>query len=634
MRARNVTQKLDTCRRLTLLRDLVFFVFFYLYFAIEIDLRLLYHCGGLIDNFPAFYRGWDFFRGFLTYPGGIIEYLSDLLVQSFYYSWLGAVVVTGQAWAICLCADYAIRSFGISGWRGLRFLGPLLLLAIYSQYAFHFPTTMGLLVALISFCLYLRFKSNGTAGSIFFFLILSTVLYIAAGGPVLLFVVLCGLYEVLLRGRHILGLAHLASGAAMPYLLGIIVYGARFHDAYFQLLPFSWRFLSRQSGRTMLSAVYSLYLFLPLVVVVLGGWRLFFRKRDRLVSSKARSGNPAGRSGGQGGIRGAVNKVLRDRNGDVFSLSFQTLVLAGITVVTLLLYRDPELRRTFRVDYFSRHRMCAEVIEIGRRSPYDYLVCHAVNRALYQTGRLGDEMFCFPQHPTSLFLTRKGTEAVWQKFDTCMDFGLVNQAENALSISVETFGERPLLLQRLAVVNMVKGNVGAARVFLKALEKVPFWSSVARGYMARLESDPDLSEDSEIQSLRNVMLHTDYVGEADTLTLLLTTNPKNRMAYMYGMAWLLLSKNLDGFVQKFNTYHHRNFSTIPRHFQEALLLSRFLKKQPADVPGQVIAEQTKIQFSEFSRAMQQHGKSMAAARAALKERFGNTYFYYYFFLGG
>ncbi|HUU18661.1 MAG TPA: DUF6057 family protein [Sedimentisphaerales bacterium] len=633
MRARNVTQKLDTWRRLTLPRELVFFVFFYLYFALEIDVRLLYHCGGLIDNFPAFYRGWDFFRGFLTYPGGIVEYLSDLLVQSFYYSWLGAIVVTGQAWAICLCTDYAIRSFGIPRWRGLRFLGPLLLLAIYSQYTFHFPTTMGLLVALISFCLYLRFTPNGITGTILLFLILSTVLYIAAGGPVLLFVVLCGLYEVLLRDQKILGLAQLASGAAMPYFLGIIAYGARFHDAYFQLLPFSWRLLSRQSGRTMLSAVYVLYLFLPLVTMVQGGWRLFLRKRDRLVSSKARSGNPAMRSRGRGGIRGAVNNVLRDRSGDVFSLSFQTLALAGITVVILLLYRDPELRKTLWVDYFSRHRMWTEVIEIGRRNPYHYLVCHAVNRALYQTGRLGDEMFCFPQHPTSLFLTRKGMKTEWQKFDTCMDLGLVNQAENALSISVEIFGERPLLLQRLAVVNMVKGNVGAARVFVRALEKVPFWSSVARGYMARLESDPDLSEDSEIQPLRKVMLHTDYVGEADTLTFLLTENPKNRMAYMYGMAWLLLSKNLDGFVQKFNTYHHRNFSTIPRHFQEALLLSRFLKKQPTDVPGQVIDEQTKTQFSEFSRAMQQHGKSVNTARAALKERFGNTYFYYYF-LGG
>ena len=103
------------------------------------------------------------------------------------------------------------------------------------------------------------------------------------------------------------------------------------------------------------------------------------------------------------------------------------------------------------------------------------------------------------------------------------------------------------------------------------------------------------------------------------------------MDYMYGMAGLLLSKNLDSFVQKFNTYHHRNFSTIPRHFQEALLLSRFLKKQPSDIPGgPIITEQVKTQFSEFSRVMQQHGKNVPAARAALKDKLGNTYFYYYF----
>ncbi|UCF17570.1 MAG: hypothetical protein JSW59_08925, partial [Phycisphaerales bacterium] len=355
--------------RLALSRGLVFFVFFYLYFAREIDVGLLYHCGGLIDNFPAFYRGWDFFRGFLTYPGGIVEYFSDLLVQSFYYSWLGAAVVTGQAWVICLCTDYVIRSFGISGWRGLRFLGPLLLLAIYSQYAFHFPTTMGLLVALVSFCLYLRFSPNGTAGIILLFLILSTVLYIAAGGPVLLFVILCGLYEIPLRGRQVLGLVQLASGAAMPYLLGTIVWGARLHDAYFQLLPFSWKLLSRQSGRTMLGAVYALYLLVPLIAVVLAIWRLFLKRRYRLISSKARSGNPARRSGGRGGIRGAVNKVLRGTRGSVFSFSLRTLVLVGVTAITLLLFRDPDLRRTLRVDYFSGHRMWTEVIEIGRRSP-------------------------------------------------------------------------------------------------------------------------------------------------------------------------------------------------------------------------------------------------------------------------
>ena len=608
MRVRNVTRKITAWRRFRLPLGPAFFVFFYVYLTFVIDLRWLYHGGGLIDNFPSFYWDGDFFRGFLTYPGGFVEYLSAFLAQSFYSSWLGVVVVTLQAWTIYLSTDYVVRVIGIPQLRGLRFFGPLLLLALYCQYAFHFPTTIGLSVTLAGFGLYMRFTPNRTAGAALFFLLLFLILYIAAGGSALLFVVLCGLYEMLLRERSVLGWVALLSGAAIPYVLGSIVYGVRLYDAYSRLLPFSWRFLSRQSGRTMLIAVYVLYLFLPLTIAFAGIGSRFIRKRSKLVSVKARSNN-------------------------VFLPALKIVVLTGLTVAMVFVFRKPGLKRSFQVDYFSRHKMWEEVIEIGRRSPYHYHVCHAVNRALYQMGRLGDEMFCFPQHPTALFLTREGTDPVWQKFDTCLELGLVNQAENALSICVETFGERPILLQRLAVVNMVKGNIGAARVFLRTLERVPFWSSVARDYLDRLENDPDLSEDDEIQLLRGVMLHTDYVGNADTLTLLLTENPENRMAYQYGMAWLLLNKNLDGFVQKFNVYHRQSVSKIPRHYQEALLLSRFIKKQSPNIPGQEISEQTKMRFSEFTRAMQQYGQKKNEARVELKEKFGNTYFYYYF-LGG
>ena len=325
--------------------------------------------------------------------------------------------------------------------------------------------------------------------------------------------------------------------------------------------------------------------------------------------------------------------MLADKSSGALGLNLQTLTLVTVTVVTVLLFRDPKLRNLFRVDYFSRHGRWAEVIEIGRRSPYHYLICHAVNRALCQTGRFGDEMFRFPQRPSALLLT--GKEAPWQKFDTCLEMGLVNQAENAMTISLEMYGERPLLLQRLATVSMAKGNVRAAGVFLRALEKVPFWRSKARQYLAQLKNDPELLQDDEIQQLRRVMLKTDYVGGADTLTLLLTENPRNRVAYEYGMASLLLSKNLDDFVKIFNRYHRLNATRIPRHYEEALLLSRVLKRQPIDVPGQKIAAQTKTQLHEFLQAVQRGGKDKSTTKSALKQalraEFGTTYFYYYFF---
>ena len=194
----------------------------------------------------------------------------------------------------------------------------------------------------------------------------------------------------------------------------------------------------------------------------------------------------------------------------------------------------------------------------------------------------------------------------------------------------EAYGERPLLLHRLATINMVKGNVGTARVFLRALAKVPFWRAVARWDLARLESDPNLSGDAEIQRWRSVMLKTDAVRDVDTLTQLLTENPANRTAYQYGMASLLLSKNLDNFVRMFDMYHQRNFARIPRHYEEALLLFEALRKQPADTPGRIVSPETRAQLQEFLQMFRQTGGDQTAPRSALRKRFGSTYFYYYF----
>ncbi len=603
--------------------SVVFFVAYYLYFAVEIEPHLLYHGAGLIDKFPVFYWGWDFFAGFTTYPGGILEYFCAFLSQLFYYSWAGAAVVTAQAWLMCLCADYVVCKLGLLRWRGLRFVGPLVLLAIYSQYTFHLPETMGLLAAMAAFCLYLRLAPGAEVRAGLWFLALSVVLYVLAGGPYLLFALLCGLAEALFRRRFWLAATQWALGAVTPLVLGVGLFAQRPHDAYFELLPLSWKIRAFTSSELMREAVWAVILFLPVTMLVLGTARVLCTE----VGSKRahRKARPFPRLEA---IRRAAEKLFGDPLRGRFGLNLRTAVLVLATAATLLLYRNPKVKTLFEVDYFSRHEQWSKVVEIGRENPYHYLVCHAVNRALFHLGKLGDEMFAFPQRPEALFLTQQ--EALWQKFDTCVDMGLVNQAENALMICIETYGERPLLLHRLARINMIKGNLATARVFLRALAKVPFWANAARADLARLDTDPGLSQDAAIQHWRSIKLAHDFVRDADTLTLLLTENPANRMAYEYGMASLLLSKNLDNFVQNAERLRPAAVSQDPRHHIEAVLLYRTLKKQPIDAPGRTIPREAKIRLHEFFQALQQHGKDKADAREALRGPFGDTYYYYYF----
>ncbi len=604
--------------------SLVFFAAFYLYVTFEIQPHLIYHGAGLIDNFPVFYKGWDFFREFTTHPGGLIEYVSAFLSQFFYYSWAGAAVITGQAWLICLCIDYAIRTVGMPRWRGLRFVAPLLLLAIYSQYTFHLPETMGLLVALVAFCLYLRLAPKGEIGAGAWLLGFSTGLYAFAGGAFLLFALLCGLVELLFRGRVRLGAFAVALGLGVPYLLGVIAFGQRPHDAYFELLPLSWKFQSYTSSELMEKAVWVMLLLLPAALLAGGIVHLLLNPTNQAKPSKKANSATKLES-----IRKSIDRLCGDSNRSRLGLDLRTALLIIATAVTLMLCRASKVRTLFEVDYFSRQGQWDKVLEIGRKTPYHYLVCHAIDRALFHTGKLGGEMFCFPQRPEALFLTQK--EALWQKFDTCMDIGMVNQAENALMICLETYGERPLLLQRLAQVNLIKGNISTAQVYLKALEKVPFWGSAARARLAQLETDPQLSQDADIQHWRSVMLRRDFVRDADTLTLLLTENPENRMAYEYGMASLLLSKKLDQFEQNVKKFRPASISANPSHYIEAILLSRALHKQPIDVPGQTIPKEAKVKLHEFFQVIQQHGTDKAAARAASEGPFGDTYYHYYFF---
>jgi len=145
-----------------LLQSFLFFILFYLYLWLYVDLRLMYHGAGIITNFPVFYKGWTFFLPFLSYPGGPLEYSGAFLSQFFYYSWAGALVVTVQAWLLSVCIDYLLKAANLPRIRWICFILPILLLVLYSRYAYYFATTMALLITLLIACLYIKMTLSRT----------------------------------------------------------------------------------------------------------------------------------------------------------------------------------------------------------------------------------------------------------------------------------------------------------------------------------------------------------------------------------------------------------------------------------------------------------------------------------------
>ncbi len=648
-----------------LLRSFIFFVSLYLYLWFFVDLRLIYHGAGVITNFPAFYKGWAFFLTFLTYPGGPLEYLSAFLSQLFYYSWAGALVVTVQAWLLSVCIDYLLKATDLpppqlrltklngGGWIG--FIPPILLLILYTQYAYHFATTLAFLTALLLACLYLKTTLSRT--SIFsylgVFLSLSVILYYLAGGAFLLFAVVCAIYELLFRSRWKTSLFYLLSAVVIPYVVGLLIFRISIVDAFCNLLPFSWKILYYAARKRAVTIVYLLYLLPPLMLLVFGLWQMlrkrlhFARRPPNLVFDKKTWGEMRGQVKSR-----TIKKPAKKERNKSFSLTakifswyrhspkirwvIESMLLLVITCIAVFLSYDGNLRTRFKVDYYAYHRMWPELLASARRNPTNPIVVHAVNRALYHTGRLGYEMFFWPQELNYLFLNDPVYKWVcWQSSDAYLDIGLINIAENALTECLEGLGDRPMVLQRLALINMVKGNIGSARIYLGALSKTLFHSKWANRYLEKIQSDPNLSTDQNIQHLRSLCLDKDYPTHSlpteEALSWLLEKNSQNRMAFEYLMACYMLDKHLGKFVKNIEHLKDFGYLELPTHYEEAALIYVFGTRKPLQLSSYKPSPQLRQRIEDFSRLLSSHGADKQAAFKDLATNFRDTYFFYYIY---
>jgi hypothetical protein len=617
-------------RRGDLIRTILLFALLYVYVWLVVRPCLIYSCA-TITNFPIFYKGWAFFLDQVSRPGGLLKYISALLSQLFYYSWAGAIVITAQAWAVSACTGWFLRAVGVPGARWWRFVPALLVLATYSQYTYHLPGILGAAFALFAACVYTSLIAilSLRSTSLVVFVILSAGVYVIAAAAFLPFAALCAIYELLRRRRHGIGLAYLVFAAIFPYVAGVLLFRVSIVDAYTDVLPLSWQIRGWPTRERMVTAVYALYLFSIAGALVGGLWRLVFARRRTEVTSAKASGPARHAKPAKGWLftlhHRAIPPVVRETIGTVL-----VLVMGGGVAAFGL---DEQQRARLEVHYYACRKSWPEVLEAARHYPVDLFVMNAVNRALWHTGRLALDMFSYPQQPDGLLLTGEDHVLVyWNKFDTQIDLGLMNAAEKNLTECMETFGEQPMILQRLAMVNLVKGTMGTARIYLGALSKTLFYSAWARGWLARLETDPTLAGDRQIQELRAQCLKEDntalFYAKEGALAALAAQDNHNRMAFEYLMAWYLQTRKVDKFVQNIGRLSEFGYTMVPPLYQEALAIYAYPRGKGAEYP---ISPDVRARFENFSRIFNQYKRDKAAAFDELAGSYRNSYLFYYIY---
>jgi hypothetical protein len=600
------------------LTSFLFFILFYLYLWLYLDIHLIYHGGGEIRYFPVFYKDWFFFKEYLSYPGGLVEYVSIFISQFFYFSWAGALIITLQALVICAFINSFLKSVNAPQLKWLRFVPPIFFLILYSQYTFYFITTMTLTVALCFVWLYIKFNFKKQSLRLIAFFILSAVLYALAGGVYIIFALLCGMYELLSKRQRQTSLVFLLSTLIIPYFEGVFIYGFSSVDAFTILTPISWKFQIYNKTDGVLF-VYGLYLFLPFVSFLLTVCRML---RVRLNLPKFIT---------------KVSEISFMRNKKI-RLIIDTGFLLLIAAAAVCFSFDSKRKALFAVDYYAFNRMWPQVLEAAKDNPNHYLVIAAVNRALYHLGHLGNTSFTLRHNPSTLLLVGEHhAQLYWYQFDIFLDLGYVNGAEHDAAEALEYYGERPQLLQRMALINMIKGNIGTARIYLGALSKILFYSKWANEYLTRIESDPALSMDRQIQYLRSLMIDREHLLEYPTIDAilleLLRKNRYNRMAFEYLMTCYILTKDLDGFVKNIDRFEDFQYPFIPRLFEEAILIISSSPSGKDLLQGKefVISGKSLQRYNSFLNFLSAFKNDKNKALGEIPDDLRDSYFFYYTF---
>ena len=114
--------------------------------------------------------------------------------------------------------------------------------------------------------------------------------------------------------------------------------------------------------------------------------------------------------------------------------------------------------------------------------------------------------------------------------------------------------------------------------------------------------------------------------------ILLETQPENRIAFDYLVAWCPLGKRLDDLCTDVGRYRKAGYAAIPTHCQEALLL---LARRGGAATDLWELEYDKATAARVERFFQDLSRYRAHKNMLdrLEARYGDTYMFYYFFVG-
>jgi hypothetical protein len=574
----------------------LFAVFSFLLIFLLFEPRLLY-----LRLQPFFAFDSAFSEYYFQFKQGYLGLISQFFLQFLFYPVTGSLILIVLLLLLAFVFRRIFMKTILSGFEGVEFIIPVFILWQLKNYSSGLETLFALLFAGIIFLGSTSQKQNSYLKGIYQFLTVYLVFKIL-GIPVAMILVLIFLlddfiYENSLRSR--------VFSFACFIFLGI--------------LSFSF------FGSKMLKVQLEQFSFSNMNVPFPGFWYFVFAiiltfllifLPEYLLQSRP---------------KGEKTRVALIR-------FFPFLLLLCFAFGFKTLFINSEKYKA-EIDFFAANSKWNKVLELKNKvGSQDRFARFQMNRALYGTGQLSENLFSVPQEwgEYSLFLNKEfSMDCMPYSSDLFYDLGFI-KASRYWMIEYQTYAPySPHSLQRLAISSLLLGEFATAKKYFTILSKSTIYKDYAKSSLQKLSKEPyilmkEYTPDN-LSIIRGDKIINIKEPDADMLQVLKFSR-KNIMAFEYLMSYYILRADLDNFYSYLPLVKSSGFySKMPISYEEVLLIYYQETKKAVNNWEYPVSRNTIERFKEFKRTLAANASDIAKQKEMLKPMFKNTFWYYLYF---
>ena len=569
---------------------IAFFIGSFLFFGIFADYVEYYQ-----EKISLFVFSSDYLKSSLTQPGSLLVYLGRFLTAFYYYPVAGAIIISLITCMIIYMISKIISILTDKKSIILPVLFGTAFFILQANYQYLLYNSLGAFLQLVMFYIVIRYLKGFLPVVIFPFW------YFITGGFAWIFALTYTLYLSLKSVRK--EWPKIISLFTFSFIVIFLLKEFFLFQPFKSLMVFPFSDENTGNQFRLFGSIICFIVFLPLIIK----WKFPVPVRIRLKEP---------------------NKLM------VLSL------LSLIMVIAFGLLRfDRANKEYFHAEkLFSQGRFIEVTRYISNHPSTNRLTIYLNNVALCETGRLTDQLFHFPQSPDgqSLFLKWEMMGEVLRRgayfyYTT----GIINEAQRWAFENMVMKGIAPEDLRMLIKTEIVNGNYKMASKYILILKKTLFYRNEANGFEKLLYNEKSIESHPELGIKRKERIEHDFFSITDNpyvnVEMAFSADSLNRKLFEYKMAFLMLNEDYSGIASGLAHLESLGYKKMPVHLQEAALVCRMSGLALPDTGSLKIDPQVETRFNQFLRMFQSYGNNLKTAQPFLKQKFGNTFWYYGFY---